>query len=38
MEMLLTAEPLSAQEAHRLGMINRVCEPDQLEKVTLELA
>jgi enoyl-CoA hydratase len=42
MELLLTGDPISAQEAERLGLISRVVEPDRLleeaEKVAQRLA
>ena len=38
MEMLLTGEPISAREAERLGLVNRVVPADRLEKETLALA
>lgn len=37
-EMLFTAGYIDAQEAHRLGMVNRVVPLDQLESATLALA
>ncbi len=37
-EMLFTAQPLSARDAHRLGLLNRLVEPDQLEQTTLQMA
>jgi len=37
-EMLFTAEPLSARDAHRLGLLNRLVEPDQLEATALKIA
>ena len=37
-EMLFTGEPVSAQDAHRLGMVNQVVPRDRLEEVTLTLA
>jgi enoyl-CoA hydratase/carnithine racemase len=37
-EMLFTAEFVSAQEAHRLGMVNYVVARDELEGATLQLA
>ncbi len=37
-EMLFTADWLSAQDAHRLGMVNHVVPPDQLADFTLALA
>jgi enoyl-CoA hydratase len=36
--MLFTAEPIGAQEALRLGMVNHVVPRDELESFTLELA
>jgi enoyl-CoA hydratase/carnithine racemase len=38
MEMLLTAEPLPALEAERLGLVNRVVSDEQLAEATLALA
>jgi enoyl-CoA hydratase len=42
MELLLTGDPISAQEAERLGLISRVVEPEHLleeaEKVAQRLA
>lgn len=38
MEMLLTGTPISAHEAERLGLINRVVPRDALETETLALA
>lgn len=38
MEMLLTADAIQADEAHRLGLINRLCKSTELDQVTLELA
>ncbi|HEY4025276.1 MAG TPA: enoyl-CoA hydratase [Candidatus Dormibacteraeota bacterium] len=38
LEMLYTGEPMGAEEAARLGLVNRVVEPDQLEPVVRELA
>lgn len=37
-EMLFTGEPLTAAEAHRLGMVNHVVARDELEGFTLALA
>jgi methylmalonyl-CoA decarboxylase len=37
-EMVFTGDPLSAEDAYRFGLLNRLVEPDQLEGVTLELA
>jgi enoyl-CoA hydratase/carnithine racemase len=38
MEMLLTGEMVSADEAMRIGLVNRVVAPDALETETTELA
>ena len=38
MEMLLTGEAVSAEEAKRLGLVNRVAAPAELEKETQALA
>ncbi len=38
MEMLLTAEPISAREAERIGLVNRVVPREQLAEVTFQLA
>jgi enoyl-CoA hydratase/carnithine racemase len=38
MEMLLTGEMISAETAHRMGLINRVVAPDTLEAETMKLA
>jgi enoyl-CoA hydratase/carnithine racemase len=38
MEMLLTAEPFSAREAERIGLINRVVPGERLLEAALELA
>ncbi|WP_199434109.1 enoyl-CoA hydratase [Qaidamihabitans albus] len=37
-EMLFTGEPISAQDALAMGMVNRIVPPEQLESATLELA
>jgi enoyl-CoA hydratase len=37
-EMLLTGEPISAEDARQLGMVNRVVPRAELESATLELA
>jgi enoyl-CoA hydratase len=37
-EMLFTGQAISADEAHRLGMVNHVVPRAELEKHTLELA
>lgn len=38
MEMLLTGQPISAAEAQRIGLVNRVVSPAELEQETLSLA
>jgi len=37
-EMLFTGEPISAEDAHRYGMLNRLVEPERLEETTMRLA
>lgn len=37
-EMLLTGEPIGAEEARQLGMVNRVVPRAELERATLDLA
>ncbi|MDQ6768127.1 MAG: enoyl-CoA hydratase [Candidatus Eremiobacteraeota bacterium] len=38
MEMLLTGDPVTADEALQLGLINKVVPPEQLDSATRELA
>jgi enoyl-CoA hydratase/carnithine racemase len=38
MEMLLTGEMIGADEAHRIGLVNRVVAPDALHAETMNLA
>ena len=38
LEMLLTGEAIGAEEAHRIGLVNRVVAPADLEKETQALA
>jgi enoyl-CoA hydratase len=38
LELLLTGDPISAQEAHRLGLVNRVVSPADLMPETRKLA
>jgi methylmalonyl-CoA decarboxylase len=37
-EMLFTGEPISAEDAHRYGMLNHLVEPERLEETTMHLA
>jgi len=37
-EMIFTGDPLSAEDAHRFGLLNRLVEPERLEETTMELA
>ena len=37
-EMLFTGNPISAQEAYRLGLLNRLVEADQLEATAMEIS
>ena len=30
LEIMMTGEPVNAEEAHRIGLVNKVCEPDVL--------
>ena len=36
--MLLTGDLIDAQEAHRLGLVNKVVPKDELDQATMELA
>ena len=38
LQLLLTGEAIDAREAERIGLINRMVNPDQLEATTMELA
>jgi len=38
LEMVLAGDIFSAQEAERLGLVNKVVTPDELEAATMELA
>jgi enoyl-CoA hydratase/carnithine racemase len=38
LEMIMTGEPISAAEAYRIGLVNRVLPPDQLRAEALSLA
>jgi methylmalonyl-CoA decarboxylase len=37
-EMVFTGNPLSAEDAYRLGLLNRLVSPDKLEATTMEIA
>jgi enoyl-CoA hydratase len=37
-EIMLTGENINAEEAHRIGLINHIVEPEQLEEKTYEIA
>ncbi|MDO8673137.1 MAG: enoyl-CoA hydratase/isomerase family protein [Dehalococcoidia bacterium] len=37
MEMILTARTIDAAEAHRIGLVNKIVKPDQLDEATDEL-
>lgn len=38
MEVVLTGEPLPAERAHQLGLVNQLCEPSDLRRIARELA
>lgn len=38
MEMLLTGEPIYAERAHRIGLVNAVTEPERVLEAALDLA
>jgi enoyl-CoA hydratase len=38
LQMLMTGEPISAQEAHRIGLVNDVYAPEKLMEAALEIA
>ena len=37
-EMVFTGNPLSAEDAYRLGLLNRLVNPEKLEATTMEMA
>ncbi len=38
MEMVMTGDLIPANEAYRIGLVNRLCEPDDLQPMTMGLA
>jgi len=38
MEMVMTGEMIDANEAHRVGLVNHVCSPEDLLEYTLDMA
>ena len=38
MEMVMTGEMIDANEAHRVGLVNHVCSPEDLRNYTLDMA
>jgi len=38
LELILTAEPITADEAHRIGLVNRVVEPGELTATCRDMA
>lgn len=37
-EMVFTGDPLSAEDAYRFGLLNRLVEPEELEETTMSIA
>ena len=37
-EMVFTGDPLSAEDAYRFGLLNRLVSPEKLEETTMEIA
>ena len=37
-EMVFTGNPLSAEDAYRFGLLNRLVSPEKLEATTMEIA
>ena len=37
-EMVFTGNPLSAEDAYRFGLLNRLVRPEKLEETTMEIA
>lgn len=38
MELIMTGEMIDAAEAHRIGLVNHVCTPDELRNFTVKMA
>ena len=38
LEMVMTGDMISAHEAHRIGIVNKICEPHELQSVTMGIA
>ena len=38
LEMVLTGDMVDASEAHRIGLVNHLCAPDELDAMTMALA
>jgi len=38
MEMIMTGNNVSAEDAYRMGLVNHVCTPEELESKTMEIA
>lgn len=38
LEMVMTGDMVSADEAYRIGLVNKLCEADELEATTMQLA
>jgi enoyl-CoA hydratase/carnithine racemase len=36
-ELIMTARTIGAEEAHQIGLVNRICEPEELEQATQAL-
>ena len=38
MEMMMTGNNVSAEDAYRIGLANHLCEPEDLENKTMQIA
>jgi len=38
LEMVMTGDMIPAHEAYRIGIVNKICEPDELQSMTMNLA